>query len=605
MEQKGGPGDPRQELKSLVHQVREHLQLQMDFGLDDLTIPRAEPETVTPPLVSGVSPYPWMGPGAKRPTLQEVREILGECTRCKLHTGRRHIVFGTGNPRADLVFVGEGPGADEDEQGEPFVGRAGQLLTRMIEAIGLTREEVYIANIIKCFISPRVLIYTAEGYKPIKDIREGDLVLTHNGRFRKVTYIRPRETLPKGSEVVRLTVRSEQGWTRRAVSVTVTPEHPFLVNGEWKRAAELQVGDRIGALGDRCEVCGQAFYTRYDRYERRTFRTCSRLCHNRRMMHGEETGGKVRRTMVMQYVEGLRDPIALTARANERTRQLVARGEAKIQRMTAQERYRGRIAWAANITAGRGKHPIGYGEEELKEILSRMGIDYIHRFAFPGSALTFDFCLPSHKILIEVRGPGFMNPAVQERALLKDRLAEEQGYLIVNLWWEQIVRHPEMVEGILKRLMKNHSGEYIFIDLTVTKVEHRRTLRDFPLYNIGVEEDQSYIVAGLVSHNCRPPGNRAPEADEIASCEPFLIGQLKAIQPKVICALGSVAAQTLLKTKEPISKLRGRLFDFQGIPLLPTFHPAYLLRNPHEKKTAWEDLKLLKQTYERVTGRRL
>lgn len=236
----------------MVRQVREHLQLQMDFGLDYLTIPRAGPETGTP-LDLGGAPYPWMRPGAKRPTLQEIREVLGECTRCKLHPGRKHIVFGAGNPEADLVFIGEGPGADEDEQGEPFVGRAGQLLTRMIEAIGLTREEVYIGNIIKC----------------------------------------------------------------------------------------------------------------------------------------------------------------------------------------------------------------------------------------------------------------------------------------------------------------------------------------------------------------RPPGNRAPEADEIAACEPFLIGQLKAIQPKIICALGSVAAQTLLKTKEPISKLRGRLFDVQGIPLLPTFHPAYLLRNPHEKKTAWEDLKLLKQTYERVTGRKL
>lgn len=253
MERKGASRDPRQELKSLVHQVRGHLQLQMEFGLDYLRISRAEPQAGTPAFELGASPYPWMRPGALRPTLQEVRETLGECTRCKLHKGRKHIVFGVGNPQADLVFVGEGPGAEEDEQGEPFVGRAGQLLTRMIEAMGLTREEVYIANIIKS----------------------------------------------------------------------------------------------------------------------------------------------------------------------------------------------------------------------------------------------------------------------------------------------------------------------------------------------------------------RPPANRAPEPDEIASCEPFLIGQLKAIQPKLICALGSVAAQTLLKTKEPISKLRGRFLDYHGIPLLPTFHPAYLLRNPHEKKTAWEDLKLLKQAYERSTGRKL
>lgn len=83
--------------------------------------------------------------------LKIIREDLGECTRCKLHQqGRKQIVFGVGNPRAELMFVGEGPGADEDAQGEPFVGRAGQLLNNMIKAMGLRREEVYIANVVKC-----------------------------------------------------------------------------------------------------------------------------------------------------------------------------------------------------------------------------------------------------------------------------------------------------------------------------------------------------------------------------------------------------------------------------------------------------------------------
>jgi uracil-DNA glycosylase family 4 len=84
-------------------------------------------------------------------TLRLIREEMGDCTRCRLHKqGRKQIVFGVGNPHADLMFIGEAPGADEDEQGEPFVGRAGQLLTNMIKAMGLRREDVYIANIIKC-----------------------------------------------------------------------------------------------------------------------------------------------------------------------------------------------------------------------------------------------------------------------------------------------------------------------------------------------------------------------------------------------------------------------------------------------------------------------
>jgi len=91
--------------------------------------------------------------GVKDPVkaLKIIREDLGDCTRCVLHKqGRKQIVFGVGNPKAELMFVGEGPGADEDEKGEPFVGRAGQLLNNMIKAMGITREDVYIANIVKC-----------------------------------------------------------------------------------------------------------------------------------------------------------------------------------------------------------------------------------------------------------------------------------------------------------------------------------------------------------------------------------------------------------------------------------------------------------------------
>ena len=89
-------------------------------------------------------------PEVKLPTLQETEASLAGCMRCKLHRGRHNIVFGVGNPRARLMFVGEAPGEDEDLKGEPFVGKAGQLLTKMIEAMGLRREDVYICNTVKC-----------------------------------------------------------------------------------------------------------------------------------------------------------------------------------------------------------------------------------------------------------------------------------------------------------------------------------------------------------------------------------------------------------------------------------------------------------------------
>jgi uracil-DNA glycosylase family 4 len=96
---------------------------------------------------------------------------------------------------------------------------------------------------------------------------------------------------------------------------------------------------------------------------------------------------------------------------------------------------------------------------------------------------------------------------------------------------------------------------------------------------------------------CRPPGNRNPEPDEIKTCFPFLERQIAAIQPDFICALGTFAAQTLLKTATPISRLRGRFHSYNGIKVLPTYHPAYLLRNPDKKRDVWEDMKMLMKEY--------
>jgi uracil-DNA glycosylase len=94
---------------------------------------------------------------------------------------------------------------------------------------------------------------------------------------------------------------------------------------------------------------------------------------------------------------------------------------------------------------------------------------------------------------------------------------------------------------------------------------------------------------------CRPPGNRNPEPDEVATCEPFLFQQIDIIKPKVIVALGKFGAQTLLRTLDPISRLRGRVYDYRGAKLIPTFHPAYLLRNPSSKREVWEDMKLVRE----------
>jgi DNA polymerase len=109
---------------------------------------------------------------------------------------------------------------------------------------------------------------------------------------------------------------------------------------------------------------------------------------------------------------------------------------------------------------------------------------------------------------------------------------------------------------------------------------------------IGLRREDVYIANVI---KCRPPQNRNPEQDEVDTCEPFLFQQVDAIRPKVIVALGTFAARTLLRTLDPISRLRGRVYEYRGAKLIPTFHPAYLLRNPASKREVWEDMKIVRE----------
>ncbi|MFZ3331313.1 MAG: uracil-DNA glycosylase [Candidatus Acidiferrales bacterium] len=132
-------------------------------------------------------------------TLPRIREDIGDCTRCKLHKGRTNIVYGVGNPKAQLVFVGEGPGHDEDIKGEPFVGRAGKLLTQMIEAMSLRREDVYIANVVKC--------RPPENRLPEKD----EIATCSPYLLRQLDVIKPKVICALGSCAAQMLLQTTQG----------------------------------------------------------------------------------------------------------------------------------------------------------------------------------------------------------------------------------------------------------------------------------------------------------------------------------------------------------------------------------------------------------
>jgi uracil-DNA glycosylase family 4 len=177
-------------------ELRRQLEYYRDLGIKDLYRRPAQAET----------PLPSMAPVGD--TLDQIRTDIGDCTRCRLHQGRNNIVFGVGDPNARLVFVGEGPGADEDAQGIPFVGKAGQLLTQMIEntaakeGIPLKRADVYICNVVKC--------RPPENRNPEQD----EMEICGQFLFRQLSTIQPKAICALGSIASKALLGGKDGVTK-------------------------------------------------------------------------------------------------------------------------------------------------------------------------------------------------------------------------------------------------------------------------------------------------------------------------------------------------------------------------------------------------------
>jgi len=239
-------------------QVREWVAYLAEMGVPELTAQHApEPRRPAAQPESKPAQQPAKPPEAARdghtPSqhaagLELIRGELGECKRCKLHAGRKNIVFGVGAPAADLMFIGEGPGADEDERGEPFVGRAGRKLDDMIASIGLERSQVYIANVVKCR-PPRN-----------RDPEPDEIETCSPFLLRQIEAVRPRVIVTLGSPATKTLLQTTTGITKlrgnwhefRGIPVMPT-FHPAYLLRAYTKENRLRVWNDLKAARQRME----------------------------------------------------------------------------------------------------------------------------------------------------------------------------------------------------------------------------------------------------------------------------------------------------------------------------------------------------------------
>ncbi|MGE5746304.1 MAG: uracil-DNA glycosylase family protein [Solirubrobacterales bacterium] len=535
---------------------------------------------------------------ARREALVQVYNQASICERCPLSATRTRVVFGAGNADSDLIFVGEAPGAEEDRQGLPFVGRAGGFLTELLTGIGLKREDVFVANVLKC-LRYTALVQLADGSwerigRLVRSRYSGEVMsVDDEGQLvpRKVTGW--HATPLAGRRVFRLTYRSAKSAGARKVGIQLTGDHPVLTERGFVPIEELRPTDRI-ATGQglselaRDVVCGTLLGDGH----------LSAASAYLSFSHSERQAA---------YAEFKVDLLAeLNPQIAEFSAAAVAGGERSygvVQARTHPHRALGVLRrdfypsdkvvppWMARELndrmlaiwfmddgymriRGGGRRPlaelatVGFNTRDLQVLLQGLS-----RLGLPAKALRgrLYFDVATTKALSERIAP-FVPPSMRYKL------------------------HPD-VEAVVPydpRRLQAGNPKVLFDDVDVEDITDAPRA-DTTFFCIDVDRAHNFVTAGGVVHNCRPPGNRDPQPEEIDACRPYLEQQVGLIQPRVICTLGNFSTKLLTANQTGITKVRGvpqqHLIGGRFVHLLPLFHPAAGLRTPRVAEQLREDFR--------------
>jgi uracil-DNA glycosylase family 4 len=522
-------------------------------------------------------------------------DVVAGCTRCALAEGRTQVVFGSGSPTAELMFVGEAPGFHEDKQGVPFVGAAGKLLSKLLEGIGLQRDDVYIANVLKC-LRYNAMVQLGDGSWE----RIGRLVRSgYAGTVMSVAAdgtLEPRavtgwhETPLGGRRVFKLSFTSAKPNSGGVANIQLTGDHPVLTPAGYVQVEALQDGDRIAVGHGLSEVaydvlCGtllgdgsinrasahfqMSHSERQEEYARWKADLLAELepqlsyLQAAAVSGGAATYGVVHvRTRASRALRTIRN-----AFYDDRKRVPTQLAQELNDRMLAvwflddgYMRHReGRASRAEIATNG-----FGYADiQTLLLALSRLGL--------PAKTL---------------RGRIFFDVEVSRR--LCERIAP---YTPPSMRYKLI---PAIAARVPYDPAKFNRGPVRTLYDTVEVLDVTDEARtDVTFFCIDVEANHNFVTAGGVVHNCRPPGNRDPQPEEIESCEPHLWRQIELIQPKLICTLGNFATKLLSGKPAGITQVHGRRQDVvlggNPVTLYPIFHPAAALYTPRMLQVLQDD----------------
>jgi uracil-DNA glycosylase len=529
----------------------------------------------------------------RREELKAVYQQASACTRCpQLASTRTTVVFGSGNADADLMFVGEAPGANEDKQGLPFVGQAGRLLEQLLGEIGLSRQDVFIANVLKC-LGRDAEVQLGDGrWEPIgrlvRDRYSGTVMsVTESGELvpRRVTGW--HATPLGGRRLFKLSYRAAEA---AAASIELTGDHRVLTQRGYVPAEELRSGDRVATGQGLSAAARDAVYGAL-LGSGSISRSGASLAFGHSLQQLEYACFKAALVGELGTVLQERRVAAVAGGAPDYDAVHVRTAASRALDVVRREFYRPRKAVPEHVAETLNARQLAIWFMDAGDARVRGGREPLAEIATAG----FEDA-DVQVLLAGLKRLGLAAKASRRR-LYFDAAATRALSRLIAPFVPDSMRHKlhPAVEAEFPfdpAAWQVGDPEVLYDEVDVEEVTGPPP-DDTAFFCIDVEETHNFVTAGGVVHNCRPPGNRDPLPQEIESCQEYLYRQLDLIEPLVVCTLGNFSTKLLRGEPLGITRLHGRSEVRQIGPrtvrLYPLFHPAAALYTPSMLATLRED----------------